>query len=185
MPHAPKLPKLQRHPQTAPYIKAPIAAAPRSIYGNVCLHTSRYPPSIAAMYWPVGTPRIYATSSNRASGSNLYVSYDGLPSPNAAPDAPPSPSRSPTKEEDEPPLATPITPATPAIEPVEHAEPAEHGGATSTSRTPEANSVPLKDPILALRVSRTGHMFAVITATSITLWQTKVSFLYPKVVFLC
>lgn len=71
--------------------------------------------------------------------------------------------------------ATPATPATPAIEPVLHAEPVDNGNTESTtSRAPEANSVPLKDPILALRVSRTGHMFAVITATSITLWQTKV-----------
>lgn len=129
------------------------------------------------MYWPVGTPRIYATSSNRASGSNLYVSHDGLPTPNpdAGADAPPSPSRSPTKDDDEAQLATPMTPATPAIEPVEHAEHVDEESKTSTSRAPEANSVPLKDPILALRVSRTGQMFAVITATSITLWQTKVS----------
>jgi hypothetical protein len=131
------------------------------------------------MYWPVGTPRIYATSSNRASGSDLYVSHDGLPTPSpdadAGADAPPSPSRSPNKDDDEAPLATPITPATPAIESVEHAEHGDQESKTSTSRAPEANNVPLKDPILALRVSRTGQMFAVITATSITLWQTKVS----------
>jgi len=29
--------------------------------------------------------------------------------------------------------------------------------------------------ILGLRISRTGHLFAVITATSMTIWQTKVS----------
>lgn len=34
--------------------------------------------------------------------------------------------------------------------------------------------VPVKDPILALRVSRAGHIFAVITKTSIVVWQTKV-----------
>ena len=42
-----------------------------------------------------------------------------------------------------------------------------------------ADMVPLKDPVLALRVARAGHLFAVITATSITVWQTKVPSLVP------
>lgn len=32
-----------------------------------------------------------------------------------------------------------------------------------------------KEPILALNVSRTGHIFVVATATTMTVWQTKVS----------
>ena len=68
---------------------------------------------------------------------------------------------------------TPHTPHTPAIQSVEReddSDPAPFAG----SQTSGLSKVPTKDPILALRMSRAGHLFAVITATSITLWQTKV-----------
>jgi hypothetical protein len=70
-----------------------------------------------------------------------------------------------------------MTPRTPAIGPVEHDEDEDEsvtGAVTISQRITETDNVPLKDPVLALRVSRTGHLFAVITATSITVWQTKV-----------
>ncbi|KAG7147549.1 hypothetical protein HYQ46_003592 [Verticillium longisporum] len=38
---------------------------------------------------------------------------------------------------------------------------------------PDAVKLPLKDPVLALRTSRSGSLFAVITATSMAVWQTK------------
>lgn len=119
------------------------------------------------MYWPIGTPRIYATSSNRASGSRLFVSHDGVSGPDEA--EPES-----VKEDygaDATPPATPATPATPAIQSVEFGD-----GPTESSSQNDDQTIPLKDPVLALRVSRSGNLFAVITATSITLWQTKVGF---------
>ena len=114
------------------------------------------------MYWPIGTPRIFATSSNRASESRLFVSYDGVSGPEeAAPE--------PVKEEAAEDATPPATPATPAIKSV------EFGDAQPALPSQNADqTVPLKDPVLALRVSRSGNMFAVITSTSITLWQTKV-----------
>ncbi|PHH91564.1 hypothetical protein CDD83_11215 [Cordyceps sp. RAO-2017] len=130
------------------------------------------------MYWPIGTPRIYATSSSRAPDLNLVVSHDGLassqqPDP-ASPFSPDARRRSAPAHDDSDlvPPQTPITPMTPAVQPVEHDDNPLNSACSDQGR-PEAHGVPLKDPILALRVARTGHVFAVITATSITLWQTK------------
>lgn len=132
------------------------------------------------MYWPIGTPRVYATSSSRASDSNIYVSYDGLQSHSGSSVESPQPESSaqqlkpPTPEEsdDAQPPPTPMTPATPAVKPVERYEFFPDGGAAK-DHAAEDRRVPVKDPVLALRIARTGQMFAVITATSITLWQTK------------
>ncbi|XWW93161.1 hypothetical protein V2A60_001090 [Cordyceps javanica] len=125
------------------------------------------------MYWPTGTPRIYATSSNRASGSRLYVSHDDVSGPDEA-------EPKPVKEENgigATPPATPATPATPAIQSVEIGD-----GPFEPSSQNEQPTIPLKDPVLALGVSRSGNMFAVITATSITLWQTKPTVILAVVV---
>lgn len=133
------------------------------------------------MYWPIGTPRVYATSSSRASDSNIYVSYDGLQSHSGSSVTSPQPetiaqplkSPSPEDSDDVQPPPTPMTPATPAVKPVERYEFFPDGGAAK-DQSAEDRRVPVKDPVLALRIARTGQMFAVITATSITLWQTKV-----------
>ena len=133
------------------------------------------------MYWPIGTPRIYATSSSRAPTVKLVESHDGIQSPSELePGASPPPgglhpaaaSDGQGQDHLQPP-PTPITPLTPAVQSVEHDDgtfPESH----SQQQEPETSKVPVADPILALRVSRAGHLFAVITATSITVWQAKV-----------
>ncbi|OAA63965.1 DUF1339 domain protein [Cordyceps fumosorosea ARSEF 2679] len=128
-----------------------------------------------AMYWPIGTPRIYATSSNRASGSRLYVSHDGVA---GVDEAEPEPAIQEENGGDATtPPVTPATPATPAVKSVEFGdEPSE------TLSQDEEPTIPIKDPVLTLRVSRSGNMFAVITATSITLWQTKPTVILAVVV---
>ncbi|KAF5238118.1 hypothetical protein FAUST_5727 [Fusarium austroamericanum] len=127
------------------------------------------------MYWPIGTPRIHATSSSRSSAFKFFVSHDGLTSPSDSSLTPsPGPSsssqpRGPLNALDSPPLPTPITPG---IRPVEHDDfPASQPPQVSDNTEP--GGIPIKDPILALRVSRTGNLFAAITTTSITVWQTK------------
>jgi hypothetical protein len=127
------------------------------------------------MYWPLGTPRIYATSSTRQPISRQLVSYDGLTPPAGGPN---HPLLSPTSAipPDEPtslvPPLTPATPLTPGIKPVEYSYPED--ASLEPSSGPVPPSFALNDPILALRVARAGQIFAVITATSITVWQTKV-----------
>lgn len=135
------------------------------------------------MYWPIGTPRIYATSSSRTPDLNLFVSYDGLQQPDGSSsssslgqDGQPRASAAAAHEEvDILPPPTPLTPATPVVQPILEDDllPSSKSPSPSDDSNRKA-SVPLKDPVLALAVARTGHLFGVITATSITLWQTKV-----------
>ncbi|OLN92890.1 Guanine nucleotide exchange factor subunit ric1 [Colletotrichum chlorophyti] len=135
------------------------------------------------MYWPIGTPRIYATSSRSGPAFNLVVSHDGLPNPfdNRPTDDASAQSclnAQPQQLEDVE-LATPLTPVTPAIQSVDDDR---HDPPTSRP-SPRLNvNIPLKDPILALRISRAGHLFAVITSTSMTIWQAKPTVILAVVV---
>lgn len=142
------------------------------------------------MYWPVGTPRIYATSSS-SQPANFLVSHDGLSlqsieekekeidrseqaslltADSASTLDVPVPAPVPATP------TTPNPPYTPGIKPVEH-ELFDNASETSSSRgnEPTVLTLPLHEPILALRVTRVGQIFAVITATSMTIWQAKVS----------
>lgn len=148
------------------------------------------------MYWPLGTPRIYATSSSiRQQAPRPVVSHDGLIPPDGGPEprsnrnsllspgfagppdgtgtstAPP-PSSSPVTP------VTPMTPLTPGIKSVEHGYPDD--ASPEHSPGPAPPRIPLHEPIVALRVARAGHIFAVITATSMTVWQTKVREPVPR-----
>lgn len=138
-----------------------------------------------AMYWPIGTPRIFATSSSRHPAIKLVESNDGLQSPAEHDQNPTSetglhPRTAATTgehDQDAQPPPTPVTPLTPAVQSVEHESDEskeDEDGYIGKSASLDVDKVPVQDPVLALRVSRTGHMFAVITKTSITIWQTKV-----------
>ncbi|KAK2014045.1 RIC1-domain-containing protein [Colletotrichum eremochloae] len=137
------------------------------------------------MYWPIGTPRIFATSSRSGPSFNLVVSHDGLPNPfdNRPTDEPSSylnAQSQHSQQHDDVEIATPLTPVTPAIQSVDHDD-AHSPETTRPSPRPNAN-IPLKDPVLALRISRPGHLFAVITSTSMTIWQVKPTVILAVVV---
>jgi len=73
-----------------------------------------------------------------------------------------------------------MTPATPTVQSIEQDDFSVHTSTKLFSLSKDSvnrNALPLKDPVLALCVARNGHIFGIITATSITLWQTKVSYL--------
>ncbi|TQN69387.1 Guanine nucleotide exchange factor subunit ric1, partial [Colletotrichum shisoi] len=137
------------------------------------------------MYWPIGTPRIFATSSRSGPAFNLVVSQDGLPNPfdNRPTDEPSSylnAQSQHSQQHDDIELTTPLTPVTPAIQSVDHDD--AHGSETARL-SPRLNvNIPLKDPVLALRISRPGHLFAVITSTSMTIWQAKPTVILAVVV---
>ncbi|KAK4648783.1 WD40 repeat protein [Podospora bellae-mahoneyi] len=133
------------------------------------------------MYWPLGTPRIYATNTVRQPGAlPSSVSHDGLPPPTPGAGASgqtpdqnssllsPNPS---TSQDGLLPPPTPMTPMTPGIKSVEHDYPED--GTPEHSPGPELPGIPLHEPVVALRVARSGHLFATITPTSMTVWQTK------------
>ncbi|KAI1107686.1 RIC1-domain-containing protein [Jackrogersella minutella] len=149
------------------------------------------------MYWPIGTPRIYATTTSQASAkTNFVVSNDGVASSITADtdslssSEPPPPVLLDEKDRSIPdahiPPVTPglKTPATPAIKSVEHD--VYHDGSSSNSQqylaTSGGGGIPAGDPAVALKVSRTGHLFAVITATTMTIWQTKPTVIQAVVV---
>src|SRR5690349_1767870 len=119
------------------------------------------------MYWPIATPRIYATSSSRNPAFKLFESDDGLPpTPSDEEHAPPSPHNAngsriaagDHEASDVLPLPTPVTPQTPGIQPFEFDD--DETSSNPATSAYEPNKVPSRDPILALRVSRTGHLFA-------------------------
>jgi hypothetical protein len=142
------------------------------------------------MYWPVGAPRIYAASNSRTTRKRVVESDDDAESRETTEgtgsvkgDAPSNGSggRSDYSLEPISGTSTPVTPMTPGIKPVEQdnqrplsARLLEH----DSSVPGRASELAGREPILALRVSRTGHLFAVITSTSLTIWQTKVC--YPS-----
>ncbi|KAK6865517.1 RIC1-domain-containing protein [Apiospora arundinis] len=148
------------------------------------------------MYWPIGTPRIYATSTNPAPAqSKLLLSHDGLdPAVNAdnrsllsvdsalskpTDDGSQSDATSEAPAAANQPPPTPFTPRTPAVNSVEHDV---FHDATAHYPQDDSLSIPSGEPVLALRVSKTGHLFAVITETTITIWQTKPTVILAVVV---
>jgi hypothetical protein len=138
------------------------------------------------MYWPIGAPRIYAASSSKASKDRMLESDDDAESRDTTEgsgsllNAPSINSGGGSEDDGERRLegaATPITPTTPGIRPVEldyhrrlSARSVGQDGFSPGFGQIQAD----QEPLLALRISRTGHLFAVITSTSLTIWQTKV-----------
>lgn len=140
------------------------------------------------MYWPIGAPRIYAASSSKASRDRILESDDDAESRETTESSgslfnAPNPSIEPEGRLDEDGewrfsgATTPITSLTPGIKPVEH----DNQRRLSARLVGQDGSEPAvglsqadKEPLLALRISRTGHLFAVVTSTSLTIWQTKV-----------
>lgn len=135
------------------------------------------------MYWPIGAPRIYAACNSKASKDRVYHFDDDAESRETTESGSyinASSATSDTAQDEEEPFTghlTPSTPRTPAIQPVEH-DVQRRLSAKALSHLADGHEDTIRDaerqPILGLRMSRTGHLFAVITATSMTIWQTKV-----------
>lgn len=111
------------------------------------------------MYWPNGVPRVYAVN-----GPNIVVSED--------------------RESSDPPPAR-------QLDSIDENNDTEEVPA-STSQTKEHKDAPNPntetpkwedEAINGLCVSRSGHMFATITESSISLWQTRVCLKQPRAVF--
>ncbi|PQE25857.1 hypothetical protein CJF30_00000572 [Rutstroemia sp. NJR-2017a BBW] len=134
------------------------------------------------MYWPIGAPRIYAASSSAAPKDRIVRNEDDIESPENTEGSgslinAPSLDLEGKPEDDQgipSGLSTPVTPFTPGIKPVEHDSQTRDSNRSSlTDASYFSSAQPEKESILALRISRTGHLFAVITATTLAIWQTK------------
>ena len=138
------------------------------------------------MYWPIGAPRIYASSSSKASRSRIFESDDDAESRDTTEgsgsllSAPSIDVEVDIDGKGDLGLSgspTPSAPATPGIKPVEHGTQRRLSTRSieQDKSTPEIGSTQAdREPLLALRISRTGHLFAIITSTTLTVWQTKV-----------
>ncbi|KAK0733373.1 RIC1-domain-containing protein [Lasiosphaeria miniovina] len=136
------------------------------------------------MYWPLGTPRIYATSVGRPSASRHGVSRDGIAFRRHAAALAPLANRDALGHLPIPMPSTPLTPVTPLTPDVKSVEFDEQEDQESErdDKGPTPSSLGLREPILALRVARSGHIFAVITSTSMVIWQTKPTVILAVVV---
>jgi hypothetical protein len=129
------------------------------------------------MYFPIAAPRIYAASSSNTTSDRILESEDDTDSHETRGEgglsADAQSISSELKVEDgQDGISTPATPMTPAIRPVEHDS--HRRTFPQFSRQEDAFSrMADKEPLLSLKISRTGHLFAVITSTSLTIWQTK------------
>jgi hypothetical protein len=134
------------------------------------------------MYWPVGAPRIYAASNSKAEAQRYEFeeededaeSRETTEGSGSLLDAPSIDGVEDLEKELPPIPKTPKTPITPGINPVEHHDSRSSLSTQENDQSNRFSGSAERDPLLALKISRTGHLFAVITSTSLTIWQTKV-----------
>jgi hypothetical protein len=72
---------------------------------------------------------------------------------------------------------TPLTPITPGIKPVENdgqRRLSTRGLGSIKDKLEDFITQHEDENIISLKISRSGHIFAVITSTTLTIWQTKV-----------
>ncbi len=133
------------------------------------------------MYWPIGAPRVYAASNTKAPRDRILQFDDDAESRETTEDSDSlvdSPSngleiKGEDENEERSGVSTPVTPITPGIQPVEH-DTHRRFPIRATGYDHAISGSAEKEPLLSLKISRTGHLFAVITSTSLTIWQTKV-----------
>ncbi|KAG9246330.1 RIC1-domain-containing protein, partial [Calycina marina] len=135
------------------------------------------------MYWPVNAPRVFATSNRRpgrhqiiesdddaelretTEGSGFLLNASSIDSEIRSDDGLGSPSEASTLS------------VVPGIQPIEQFDAQRRlslkSNGHSTLLAPTTFASAEKEPLLALGISRTGHLFAVITETTLTIWQTK------------
>lgn len=134
---------------------------------------------VRKMYWPIGAPRVYAASNRKPPRDRVLKSDDDAESRDTTEgsgslvDAPSNGSDLEDENETPSGMSTPVTPMTPGIHPLEH-DTQRHLSSRQLGYDTSISSSAGKEALLSLKISRTGHLFAVITSTSLTIWQTKV-----------
>ena len=113
-------------------------------------------------YWPISSPSVFAATKHTTSDRTI-VSDDGIESTqkNGKPDTGP-----PAGTDDE----------TSAQNGHEIKEIEGENGTNILQKSASAQSIEddLHGNIIAVRVARSGHMFATLTRSTLTIWQTKV-----------
>lgn len=133
------------------------------------------------MYWPIGAPRVYASSNSKTRKEQLFRPDDCADS---HPDSGPKPSALISSSnvvrdtnETASGFLTPSTSITTGIKPAENdgqRRLSARGLGSIEDKLEDFVTQPEGEHIISLKISRSGHLFAVITSTSLTIWQTKV-----------
>ena len=109
------------------------------------------------MYWPVGTPKVYALSKHSTSNTQALLSDDGVGD---------------IAEGSEPSSSSGIGQSSSS-----HSEDDSHDSGSDAQngkgRDVAAEVLARENEILAARISRGGSVFCTITRSSLTVWQTK------------
>ncbi|KAK8166845.1 RIC1-domain-containing protein [Phyllosticta citrichinensis] len=115
------------------------------------------------MYWPIGSPRVYATSQRQLARELRATTDDGI---DAAPDSSSSPPRhAPGNAQD-----NLVTQGQNGTAQRFLSASASTNGTLQGSSDVEAN---IEGEIVAMRMSRSGQLFATITRSTLSIWQTK------------
>ena len=142
------------------------------------------------MFWPIAAPRIYAASSSSSSSSSANApivgdhNHDDLGDSDAKRSLSTDGDAEPSEYEDANESVSEANGAVGGDETVEERAGSEGlvpSNRESRSRL-DANGAQIRSPdeergegaIVGLRVSRSGHIFATMTARTVTIWQTRV-----------
>jgi RAB6A-GEF complex partner protein 1 len=122
---------------------------------------------------------VYASSPNKTRKGQLFRPDDGADShQDSGPKAnAPILSSDAIQDADETTSGTSSTPITPGIKPVENDSQrrlSARGLGDTEDKLKQFVAQPEDEHVISLKISRSGHLFAVITSTSLTIWQTKV-----------
>lgn len=130
------------------------------------------------MYWPIGAPRIYAASKHELLPKHSTTSDDGLgEKPQTQEEASSAKNGTATQDQDG------DSEIGSDDRPNGNSQHSSQSGADSQSRakkvksngeTKQGTADDAGGEIVGLKVTRSGHMFATITRSTLTVWQTKV-----------
>ena len=109
------------------------------------------------MYWPIGAPKVYALSKRSNSVSQAQVTNDGAEE---------------SAEGSEPSSSSGIGQSA-SSQQTESDSQESGAGQNGQSRDAAAEMLARENEILAARISRGGSIFATITRSTLTIWQTK------------
>lgn len=130
------------------------------------------------MYWPIGAPRIYASSNNKLTKGRVIRVDDGADSHQDSFHSANAPGSSSDAVQDTEESASGfLTPLTSSIKHVENdgqRRLSTKGLGSVKDELEEFVAQKEDENIISLKISRSGHLFAVITSTTLTIWQTKV-----------
>lgn len=131
------------------------------------------------MYWPIGAPRVYASSNSKTRKGQLFRLDDDEADSHqdSGSEANVLISSSDAVQDAEGTASGFQTPVTPGIKPVENdgqRRLSARGLGSIEDKLEDFVAQAEDEHIISLKISRSGHLFAVITSSSLTIWQTKV-----------